>query len=171
MGWVGKQKSMKILWFRGRFYNHYFVKDKFVVRYSPYLRDLSHQIIDEMFDSKFSAFHIRLGDYADKAKSRMNDGSAFVLISQKWNIPDQQPLYVATDAKKEDTFFEPLSHHFSDIYYQSDLLRNRKVRALLTNLTLSLPASSIRNDVFGLVEQLMCSQSTHFVGSLWSTFV
>lgn len=169
---MGQKSKKPFLWFEGRFYTKYWaIKYKLYkyIRYSPYLRTLSTNIVNEMFNGTFNSFHIRMGDYTKYMKAESVNSANFVSASKRYGFKRNIPIYIATDGNKNHKYFHALKLHFKNVYFQTDLINNPKVQIWIRNFNRRVPKAA-KNDLFGLVEQMICVQSSNYVGTAVSTF-
>lgn len=164
-----------LLFIRGKgFYHHWFSSGVLTrirkhTRYSEYLRRLSMRIVDEAIGKPFYAMHVRLGDYKVKYGDHVSSFIAgLVSTGRNHNWKTRKfPLYLATDdARKSRADFGPIYSAFSKYYVAETLPKDlvKEYRSLFP------PRSMMKDDMFGLLEQLICVQASDFVGSPGSTF-
>lgn len=101
----------------------------------------------------FDAFHVRRGEFQYK-KTKITSEEMYTISSDI--IPDGSTVYIATDLRKKNRnqFFHALSEHY-DLMYLDDFLY------LL---------DGIDPNLYGMIEQLIVSQSRIFFGCWFSTF-
>eukprot|EP00514_Thraustochytrium_sp_LLF1b_P004442 CAMPEP_0184516264 /NCGR_PEP_ID=MMETSP0198_2-20121128/4938_1 /TAXON_ID=1112570 /ORGANISM="Thraustochytrium sp., Strain LLF1b" /LENGTH=519 /DNA_ID=CAMNT_0026906577 /DNA_START=722 /DNA_END=2281 /DNA_ORIENTATION=- len=162
----------KIVYLKGRFFTaHWLDKEYWAnARYAPYLQTFASKVHHNLFEGNYNAMHIRLGDYEKRSEKFSKDGSAYLASAIEFGFEKHVPLYIAAEEPREYFYFKPLLEYFDKVVFQDDLLENPETRKWLIDYTLRTPASSIRNDLFGLIEQLICSRATKFLGTHVSTF-
>lgn len=168
------KSNKKVVWGYGKFYSKYLgvIKGKLAnhVRFAPYLIQFSKVISREFFNNTFNAFHIRLGDYSSKATSVSSNARAFVSASKKIGFKRETPVYLATDSNSK-LYFKPLYKQFhGKVIKGQDLKTNPVVNMWLKDFYTRLPPTTIRQSLFGLVDQLICARAQKYVGTLISTF-
>ena len=138
------------------------VKVKQHVRYAPYLRQLAVRITREYFGGPFYAMHIRRGDYSNR---QFSSSVSFVRLARGrgWKT-GKFPVYVATEPRRDEAYFEPLVSAFN-VTFSADLPRDR-----LRDYTHVFPPGKLREDMLGLFEQLVCALALDFIGTPFSTF-
>lgn len=133
-----------------------FVRDH--VRYADHIQCAAARVVQAVRDRalqrtgrrEFDAFHIRRGEFQYQ-KTRLS--ASDIYNASKPEISDGTLVYVATDERNK-TFFADLQTHF-DVVFLDDFL------PLLNGL------DSI---YYGMVDQLVASQSRVFFGCWFSTF-
>jgi len=162
------QDRHALLFFKGAsMFHHWFATDTMVklrkfVRYAPYLRQLAVRIANTAFGPTFYAMHIRMGDYSD----RMGDSSVGFLRSaraKKWRAR-KYITYVATEPARDKDYFAPLEQGMN-VTFSTDL-----PPSVLDEFKKLFPPGQLRNDMLGLLEQLICVQAVDFLGTSFSTF-
>jgi len=173
-----KNSKERVVVFYGRFYSYKWRPLELYqqIQYSSYLRALSRVIVKGAFgDEAFNSFHLRLGDYEAMALKKNSDARSFVKHSKKHGFEKDKPVYLATDGKvfaENGTSFEP---YYRPLSYFEKLVTYRKLQSIpaadeaLQDFVARLPVNVV-NDMFGLVEQLICAQADNFVGTAFSTF-
>jgi len=81
--------------------------------------------------------------------------------------PKKWPLYIATDdPSKSQEEFGPIYRAFSNIFFAENIPKElvHEFRALFP------PKSKMKDDMMGILEQLICAQATDFLGTSTSTF-
>jgi len=141
------------------------------IRFSQPLRKRALEIVKKAFpDRRFNAMHIRLSDYTDRwgtyqqrarAVSMKPYTDRFGPNKEKMNI--SLPLYLASD--------EPNNGAFVDLKRKLNVITIQRLpQELLEAYKNLFPKSRIRNDMAGVLEQLICAQAICFSGTDWSTF-
>jgi hypothetical protein len=133
------------------------------VRYAPYLRQLALRVADDYFGGQpFYAMHIRMGDYTSR---QVADSIHFVRSARgrNWKV-GRYPVYVATEPNRDLEFFRPLVSAFNVTFSTS--LPKRIMHDFLT----AFPPGKLRQDLTGLLEQLICAMALDFLGTPFSTF-
>ena len=167
-----RRSSRQVLYLKGRWYNkHYAAADAVSrVRVAPYLYSVAATAADAIAAigaGHFNSMHIRLGDYRDHAAKA---GTSFVASADRLRFNRSVPLYVAAEERRSDPYFEPLLAHFDRVLFAEDLVREPTVYPLLLDFVRSTPNGTVRNGIFGLVEQLILARSDNFIGTRVSTW-
>ena len=126
------------------------------------------KIVNASLGSNFYAFHIRLGDYRAAHPDVVAFVNGFVgsARARGWKTK-KYPLYIATDdVRKSQEEFGLIYNSFSNIYFAENFPKEmvHEFRSLFP------PKSQMKNDMMGILEQLICAQATDFIGSGGSTF-
>jgi hypothetical protein len=176
----------KLLYFRGgNIYHQWWpwtrmLQVRRAVRFSPMLRNTALGLIMDKFSLdkpqsinlprlegsqivKYNAVHVRLGDYADRTPS----SSSYERRCVNQGFTPDVPLVVATEPNPPKGFFNSLckpSGTFKCIFSKDFN------RTLVKQYMDVFPPGQIRNDMLGLVEQLVCVGADRFVGTDFSTF-
>lgn len=181
--YIGNQLSSKkqVVWLRKMFYIYTHqsqfrfggviedLMDLGHIQPAPYLHFLGENIIKLAFQSgSFNAMHIRLGDFVLQDRSG-KDASKYLAVGLRRNWRRNKTLYIASEPGAE-LYFAPLKVYFRNVMRARDLIKFDAVKVLLGELSLSLPSSHIRVDVFGIIEAVICSLANDFVGTAVSTF-
>lgn len=122
---------------------------KYNIHYKSIIFDLAHIIIKHL--GTYYSIHIRRNDfqYSDK-RTPTNE----LYQNIKDLIPINSKLYIATDSSNLNEFSE-LSKYYKLVFFKD-----------VNNL---LPGS-VNHNLFGLIEQIICSHSELFIGTELSTF-
>jgi carbamoyltransferase len=100
---------------------------------------------------KYNAIHVRRNDFLqtrpDTSTSQLNT----LLDDIKDRIPNNIPLYIATDEQNKE-LFDILKTHYNTIYFQNDFYLNLNKHESL------------------ILDQIVCSEADIFLGSKYSTF-
>lgn len=104
-------------------------------------------------DDSYDAFHVRRGEFQYK-KTKISSYEMYEIA--KDIIPDGATVYIATDAKQKKLFFINMSSHY-DLLFLEDFM-------YLINTTIITPS------YYGMIEQLIVTQSRNFFGCWFSTF-
>lgn len=120
-------------------------------RYKKKFYDMSERVIEKI--GEYNALHVRRGDFLSARNSdyldSVNDGEK-ILEKILPVIPNDIPLYIATDENDLD-FFEPIKKDYKVYFYEDfDYISNDLERAVL--------------------EQVICSNANDFYGSWLSTY-
>lgn len=168
----GIKSGRRTVYIYGRFFTPHWVNHKWWrdLRFSPFLQDIASTVADEFFDNKFNAFHIRLGDYETRARKRTALPFFFVKTSLRMSMDADTPIYVASEAQRSSDFFAPLLGWYNNVFFMSDLATRPRTLKKLVDFVLATPSTKVRNDIFGLVEQLICARAQKWVGTRISTF-
>jgi hypothetical protein len=162
------KESRPLIFLKGaEMYHHWFdsltmTRLKQFVRYAPYLRQLSVRIANEALGKHFYAMHIRMGDYS----ARMGESAVTFLRTARaksWKTR-KYTTYVATEPAREEAYFAPLEQGMN-VTFSTDLSPR-----LLEEFKSQFPPGPLRNDMLGLLEQLICVQADDFLGTGFSTF-
>jgi hypothetical protein len=130
------------------------------IAYSRFLRDLSMKIAAETLGNEFYAIHGRLGDYASEWGGHTSK-QAFVDTPQfhRWN--KKLPCYLASD-QPDSPFFAELKKHVKVV-----TIKDLQIEGFLS---LFPSERTMRMDMAGVLDKLICSQALDFLGSSFSTF-
>jgi len=160
----------QIVYFRGKFFTIRWLDKKIFsnVRYSPFLQKMAFIIAEEFFNHRFNAIHVRVGDYARSALRK--DSWRFVKAALIMDWDPETPLYVATEAEKRHPYWKPLKERFQNATFVSDLTSRPRSSEILEKYVKGTPMGSVRMDLFGLVEQLLCIRAQKWIGTQVSTF-
>jgi hypothetical protein len=132
------------------------------VAYSPHLRKLAIKVAHAHLGPKFYAIHGRLGDEAYKWGNK-DSGDVFMKSPSFRGWDKSVKCYVASD-DPSNSFFDPLKKRMK-------VLTSKDLKGPEVNEYRSLfPNERVRNDMFGVLEKLICAQATGFLGSSFSTF-
>lgn len=160
-----------LILFRGGFYSHAWLNNGWLskVRFAPYLLEMAAAAAEVLGGGMYNAVHIRLGDYRYRVKAA--DATAFVEGAQrKLGFDKGDWLYVAAEESRSDRFFKPLLAGFDKVAFQEDLVRDPRFHRHMVDFVLRTPNSKVRNCIFGLVEQLICTRAQRFLGTRVSTW-
>jgi len=101
----------------------------------------------------YHSMHIRRGDFQYNYKpTRLKANELFK--QSKTYFDKNSIIYIATDERNK-SFFQPFVDYYKGIYYLDDFLDN---------------IQGINTNYYGMIDQLVCTKSTYFVGTWWSTF-
>lgn len=168
-----KNTKKQVAYFRGRFFTAHWLDKTFWqnARYAPYLQEVASSIANEFFQNgNFNAFHIRMGDYAARSHKHNPDASRYLKNAIGMGFEKHIPVYIASEEGRDFPYFKPLLDYFDTVVFQEDLIHNPRTRKWLVDYTLRTPSTPVRNDLFGLVEQLVCARAHNFLGTRISTF-
>lgn len=171
-----QQAKTPIIFAKGRWYSRKFYPEWYnaYVRYSPYFQSISQKVAAAM-NRDFDAFHIRLGDYEERALKRRSDCKDMVSTAMTLGMNPDRPVYIATDGEVRDNmgeltpYFKPMKA-FKRVVSQIDLAEIPEVAEALIDFKNRLPTTKIYMDTFGMIEQLIATRSRVFVGTSVSTF-
>jgi GDP-fucose protein O-fucosyltransferase len=104
-------------------------------------------------DDTFDTIHIRRGDFQYKKVRHVSAEDIYKLTVKQFVKPNRT-LFIATD-ETDMNFFEIFRQHYN-VYFLHDFQEQ---------LT-----SSVSKNYFGMIDQLVASQGTTFIGSYYSTF-
>ena len=135
------------------------------VRYTPLLRDTALRLVKKRFGlpGKFNAVHVRLGDYTPRTPA----AATYEKRCRGAGLSPDLPLYVSTEPNPPKGFFNALCKPTGTYkcVFSKDLDKDT-VNAFRS----AFPPGQIRNDMLGIVEQLLCVAARGFVGTSFSTF-
>ena len=114
------------------------------------VRDIARQHDPSNRDGTFDAFHIRRGDFQYK-ETRIS--AQEIYEASKDQLREGATVYIATD-EKDKSFFDDLAKHYKLIYLDEIM---DKIGDVNTNF-------------YGMIDQLIASQSRTFFGCWFSTF-
>lgn len=141
------------------------------IRPSPFLMNFAKRLTDVTFgeNEPYNAMHVRLGDFFHFYRTNAISAAPFLAnaLLNNWNI--SQGVYIASESGYEK-YFAPLMTILPNAKRAVSLLTNPKTENLMFNFAEMLPSSHIRQDTFGIVEQLICARAPNFVGTFGSTF-
>ncbi|GBG33325.1 Hypothetical Protein FCC1311_095482 [Hondaea fermentalgiana] len=173
--WVTDAKD-QIIYYRGPFFSRHWadweiggprVESWKALRYAPYLVALADEAKATLFPRGYNALHVRMGDYLTRLQQRAGDGSKqWVKAIRSLGWSPSRPIYVASDMSRSSAHFTSLLAFANKTFFMSDL----EERGVLEELKVAVPHAKLRNDIFGLVEQLICADARNFIGSYFSTF-
>lgn len=163
-----RQLKQPVIFFKGSGFFHPWFPESTMnevrkhVRFTKYLRDLAIRVTQAALGEKFYAMHIRMGDYSWR---RNGDSSSYLrrAKSLKWKLSENK-LYIATEPDRDEKFFAPLVSN-AKVVFSSNLPKE-----LVQDFRNAFPKGKIRNDMVGLLEQLVAVQSKSFLGTFFSTF-
>ena len=134
------------------------------IRFTQGIRQVAMNVIDEFFNStnrEYSAIHVRMGDYADRTPPI----SDFKRKMERRNFRMDIPLYIATEPNSNKQLFRDLCNIY-DCKFSKDFMDS----TILRKFAEAVPQGQIRQDMIGVVEQLICVAAKRFVGTSFSTF-
>jgi hypothetical protein len=140
-----------------------FVRDQ--LRYNDRLQCAAARIVaalkenEKRFEGIFHAMHIRRTDLT-KAYTKFgvdkNATDIFHTVTTEHNIiPEDSVVYIATD-EHDASFFDVFRERYTAVYFLDDF------RDVL--------GDDVPSEYYGMIDQLVCSRSEHFVGTYYSTF-
>ncbi len=131
------------------------------VVYSPAIRKLAIDL-SRSFSGPFNAVHIRLGDYTGRTPSSV---SFLNKMLQGYSFNTTYPLYIATEPTSSISYFKPILDKFPRVVFSKNLPNEpiMKFKSIF-------PPGQIRNDMLGILEQLLCVAAKKFVPTDFSTF-
>jgi len=135
-------------------------KVKTFIAYSPFLRSLSRKLVTKALGSEFYAIHGRLGDLA-KAWEGATSLKVFVRTKQFGHWNKSLPCYLASD-QPDAPFFRELKNHIKVVTYKDLNIQEY--------INLFPQERSMRMDMVGVLDKLICAQAKDFIGSFFSTF-
>ncbi|GBG31194.1 Hypothetical Protein FCC1311_074152 [Hondaea fermentalgiana] len=165
-----------IIFAKGRWYSRKYYPTWYnaYTRHSPYFLKISHMVMKAM-GTDFDSFHIRLGDYEERALKRNANCGNMIKTALESGMSQDRPVYVATDGMMRDNmgkltpYFQPMSA-FKRVVSQVDLAEIPEVAEALIDFKHRLPTTKIYMDTFGMVEQLIAARGRTFMGTSVSTF-
>eukprot|EP00924_Labyrinthula_sp_SR-Ha-C_P008628 snap_masked-scaffold_37-processed-gene-1.33-mRNA-1 protein AED:1.00 eAED:1.00 QI:0/-1/0/0/-1/1/1/0/408 len=125
-----------------------------------------NKIINDSKSKNINAVHVRLGDYLTH-KNRFIKPDVFVYRLKKDGFDPKVPLYIATEEDRPDWYFKIFAETFEKLYFSNSTLLDN-TRKDIEEYTQS--KSDLSADIFGVVEQLICSKATKFRGTGYSNF-
>lgn len=132
-------------------------------RYTKEVRKLALRLMRASLPPVFNALHLRLGDKGDRGLT----GTTLVESMTMRNFSYDVPVYVATeprDIAKHPELFGPLESKW-DVVYARDLVPREHVEQFR-----GLFSKRLQDDMFGVIEQLICTAANKFKGSTYSRF-
>ena len=135
------------------------------LRYAKMIRRAALDLVTKAFGgaARFNAVHVRLGDYSGRTPS----SAVYERRCRGARFSPDVPLYVATEPKPPRGFFDALCKPAGTFrcVFSRDLDRD-----VISAFKSAFPPGQIRNDMLGVVEQLVCVAARGFVGTSFSTF-
>lgn len=150
----------------GRWYSRDKIHDvQHYVTFSPFLRQASIKIIRAVIGEpySFNAVHGRLGDL--KNRWGRTTSEYFVRQGRRHGWSLKTKVYLASD-EPHDPFFGPLRSTFPVI----DWTAFKDIKEIRDYENLFPEKSGMRQDMFGVLDKLICAQAKSFYGSEFSTF-
>ena len=155
-----RRSKAPLLYLHGKgMYHNFFaistmVKVRRRTRYAAHMRHMALRVVKDAFPDGFYAFHIRMGDSASRFEK---DGTVFVAlaIAQRWKLK-KLPVYVATEPTRDAKFFAPIERSMKAVF--SDNLNED----LIAEFKNEWPKGTIRVDMLGILEQLLCAVRVFF---------
>uniref|UniRef100_A0A7S2RHH6 GDP-fucose protein O-fucosyltransferase 2 n=1 Tax=Mucochytrium quahogii TaxID=96639 RepID=A0A7S2RHH6_9STRA len=143
-----------------------------IVRYSPFFDEIARAVREHVLGDEYTAMHIRLLYFV---RGRTSRTYRFVAGAEKTNVNFSRPLYIAMDGTREEDgkHLKQILSRFKTVYFREDLKKHPVVAALINKFDSAFRGfvdPEFREDVFGLVEQLICAHSTKYIGTAHSTF-
>ena len=132
-------------------------------RYTAGVRRLALKLVDASLPRAFNALHLRLGDKGDHGITAK--GLTEIMIYRNFSVED--PVYIATEPREIDSrpdLFLPLEEKWK-VVYARDLAPQEAMNDFRSHFS-----PRLRDDMFGVVEQLICTAAYKFKGSPYSRF-
>lgn len=130
---------------------------KHAVRYVPEVFEVAARLVATLPGGGYSSLHIRRNDFQFTG-SRAGPEESLANIREL--LDDSEPLYIATD-ETDESFFDVFRRD-RPVYRWDDFLSPRCERVL--------EGESLRDELVGPVEQVVCAAARVFIGTELSTF-
>jgi len=135
------------------------------VAFSPFLRNMSIKIVRAVLGEPFSfnAVHGRLGDLRYKWGQTTSEYFVREARRRGWRIKTK--VYLASDSP-DDAFFRGLKSEYPVVDWKS----LKYVKEVQDYMSLFPEKSGMQEDMFGVLDKLICAQAGSFIGTEFSTF-
>eukprot|EP00924_Labyrinthula_sp_SR-Ha-C_P006217 augustus_masked-scaffold_63-processed-gene-0.28-mRNA-1 protein AED:1.00 eAED:1.00 QI:0/-1/0/0/-1/1/1/0/409 len=154
-----------------KWYNHSITRN--IEKYFTYkdnLKQLAEEAVrvltGEDEKQEINAIHVRLGDYL-RNYDRFIRPEVFINRILALNFSRSTPLYIATEPNRPSWYFKKFLSTFKSVHF-SDSPKLRKIFEKIHKYSAS--EGELANDIFGVVEQLICSLAGKFLGTSYSNF-
>ena len=173
--WQGKEEIMKnlgryddkIMFLKGSSMYHKWLPDKRIrdnvtrkLRFNKCFRRYAAEF-SKVLGPNYNALHIRMGDYYRHGRTPNMD-KLFAQMKEL-GFRREDPLYIATEPKRDKDFFAQIEQKYDKVYYSSDF------EFIKENLQEQFHEKVV-NDMLGIIEQLVCMIARRFVGTTYSNF-
>uniref|UniRef100_A0A7S2S375 O-fucosyltransferase family protein n=1 Tax=Mucochytrium quahogii TaxID=96639 RepID=A0A7S2S375_9STRA len=172
------QNSAQVIFLRGHVYG---LTPKFTytavrTRYSPFFNEIALAVKKHILGEFYTAMHIRLYYFVGVHESRTY---RFVRRAEKMGVNFSLPLYISMDGTREEDgkYIPEILERFENVYFREDLKKHPVVLRLINQFDSAFKLgreftsdTEFRDDIFGLVEQLICAHSRKFLGTAISTY-
>jgi hypothetical protein len=128
--------------------------------YTEFVRRVAIEFMKRL-GGRYGAVHIRMGDYAKRG--RVPPINSIIRTLLKGNFSRNDSLYIATEPNRDAKVFRKFHKVFKSVKYADDFKD-------LIDFFYARIKPGMRDDMLGLVEQLVCVGAYIFVGTSYSNF-